>query len=274
MDRLTTFANRRLYDNAVETLRAQGVQYESISPDPGFQKVAVPALLAGADGAPTLSAAGIVVPGWVDYQAPRHKVPAEPPLVFDDDIMGECAIMVLAPCVADAAKLRLIAHVSGDLARVLPYLNAEMPAGSYGRDPETLTYQDAYRMISLYSYRITIAKADDIVDAWRVLEGIRRLVNQVWMRRHTITPMYERRSRPPALEIFKRLPGTSCRKCGEKACMAFACRLWRGEGTPTECRPIFEDAAYAHLREPFLQICAGLGLTVGEAGTVDAPKEL
>jgi hypothetical protein len=31
---------------------------------------------------------------------------------------------------------------------------------------------------------------------------------------------------------------------------------------------VFEDPAYAHLREPLLQICAGLGLAAGE-GTDD-----
>ena len=260
MDRLTTFANRRLYDGAVEVLRARGVRVEVISPDPGYAQVGVPALAAESDAAPVLSAAGVFVSGWVDFRPPNRSVPGDAPPAFTDDILGECAIMVLAPCVADVAKLRLIA----------PFLNAEMPAGSYGQDPATYTYQDAYRMISLYSHRITIAKADDIVDAWRVLESIRRLVNETWLRRASITPMYERRSRPPALEIYKRLPGTSCRQCGEKACLAFACRVWRGEGSPSECRPVFEDPAYAHLREPLLQICAGLGLT---AAAVDEGVE-
>ncbi|MDD5704497.1 MAG: (Fe-S)-binding protein, partial [Kiritimatiellae bacterium] len=110
-------------------------------------------------------------------------------------------------------------------------------------------------------------KADVITDAWRVLECIRRLVNETWLRRDAITPLYERRSRPPALEVYKRLPGINCRKCGEKTCLAFACRLWRGEGVPSECRPIFEDPVHARLQEPYLQICAGLGLTAGAAAT-------
>jgi len=268
MDRLTTFANRKVYGSAVEVLRARGVRFEVISPDPGYAQVGVPALAAKADAAPVLSEVGAFVSGWVDYRAPARTVPAATPPAYAEDIMGECAIMVLAPCVADAARLRLIAHTAGDISRVFPYLNAEMPAGSYGREPETLTYQDAYRMISLYAHRITIAKTDDIVDSWRVLESVRRLVNETWLRRGSIEPMYERRSRPPALEIYKRLPGTSCRRCGEKACLAFACRLWRGEGSPSECRPVFDDPAYAHLREPLLQICSGLGLAAGE-GTDD-----
>ena len=86
--------------------------------------------------------------------------------VFPEDVFGQCAIMVLGPCVADVTKLRLIVHTSGAIAQVFPYLNAEMPAASYNREVATLTYQDAYRMISLYPHRITIAKADDIVDAW------------------------------------------------------------------------------------------------------------
>ena len=192
----------------------------------------VPALVCGNDAPAALADAGVVVSGWVDFHAPGAAVPGDPPPDFPEDAFGRCAIMVLAPCVADVTKLRLIAHTSGDLAPVFPFLNAEMSAASYNRETETLTYHDVYRMVSLYPHRITIAKADGIVDAWRVLESIRCLVNRTWARRGEITPAYQQRSRPPALEIYRRLPGTNCRECGGETCMAFACRLWRGEGRP------------------------------------------
>jgi len=42
----------------------------------------------------------------------------------------------------------------------------------------------------------------------------------------------------------------------------------RGEGNPKECRPVFDDPAFARLREPFLQICAGLGLAGEETDKI------
>ena len=101
--------------------------------------------------------------------------------------------------------------------------------------------------------------AMELVDAWHTLEKIRCRVNDTWGRRHSIAPCWEMRKKPPALEIYKRLPGTNCRACGEKTCLAFSVRLWSGEVKPSLCTPIF-TGAYGHLRAPFLEICSSLGL--------------
>ena len=71
------------------------------------------------------------------------------------------------------------------------------------------------------------------------------------------------RERPPALEIFKRLPRTNCRACGEATCLAFAVQVWQGRRLPRECRPVCEGE-YAHLKDALVEICAGLG--VAESG--------
>ena len=68
--------------------------------------------------------------------------------------------MVLSPCVADETKIRLIAHLKGDLSPALPYLNAVIPQASFSPTADLLTFMDGYRMISLYRRRITIAKAE------------------------------------------------------------------------------------------------------------------
>jgi ArsR family metal-binding transcriptional regulator len=205
------------------------------------------------------SAGGFVCSGWVDCRTSTLSVPDSSPPRFAEDVFGRCVIMVLAPCVADESKLRLVAHLSGDLGPVMPYLNATRASGRFCKDGPIFTFMDGPRMISLYAHRITLAKADQIVDAWRVLEQVRVWVNEVWQRRETITPSYELRSRPPALEVYRRLPGTSCRACGEKTCMAFAIRLWNAEVSPAQCTPVF-SGAFGHLRPALLSICAGLGI--------------
>jgi ArsR family metal-binding transcriptional regulator len=159
--------------------------------------------------------------------------------------------------------------MSGDLTGVLPYLNAEMAGATYCRDAETLTYMDGYRLVSLYPRRLTVAKADELVDAWRTLEGIRCLVNETWRRRGSISPSWEMRRKPPALEIYKRLPGTNCRACGEKTCMAFALGLWNGAVDPSLCAAVF-SGEHGHLKGPLLQICSSLGLAVGAGALEDA----
>jgi len=170
--------------------------------------------------------------------------------------------MVLGPCVADETKIRLIAHLKGDLGPVLPYLNAVIPQASYSPTAEILTFMEGYRMIALYRRRITIAKADEIVDGWLTLERIRRIVEHTWAGRSQIEPSFEIRKRPPAIEIFKRLPRTNCGRCGEPTCLAFAMRLWTGESSVGRCLPVFEEGgAASHLKEALIEICAGMGLT-------------
>jgi ArsR family metal-binding transcriptional regulator len=118
---------------------------------------------------------------------------------------------------------------------------------------------DGYRMISLHPRRITVAKADDVIDAWRVLEFVRYQANLVWGRRASIEPSYQMRRRPPALEIFRRLPRTNCRLCGEATCLAFALEVWQGRRPIGDCRPVFTGDSNESA-QALLEICGGLGL--------------
>lgn len=258
---LTTFAQRGEFEKARRALDELGLPYEVVSPDPGYARVGVPSVAMDAETRVALAPRDneFVCSGWVDYRPARLEPPPDDPPAFADDVFGRAAIMVLAPCVADATKIRLIAHIAGDLTEVFPYMNAEMQMASYNRNGPTFTFMDKYRMISLYPRRITVAKADEIVDAWRVLEMIRVRVNETWARRGEIEPSYEMRKKPPVLEVFKRLPGTNCKQCGELTCMAFACQVHSGMAPPSACKPVFEGE-YSRLREPLLEICRGLGV--------------
>ena len=99
-----------------------------------------------------------------------------------------------------------------------------------------------------------------------MLEKIRVWVNQNWQQRQTITPYYETRHRPPALEVYWRLPGTNCRACGEKMCMAFAFRLWNVETSLARCEPVFAGE-FGHLQPALLAICVGLGIDTKGLGS-------
>jgi len=265
MSRLvTTFPVLAEFEKARIALDELRLQYEVVQPGRACARVGVPAVVADQQARMILAARhrdDFTCSGWVDFRPTCAKALQEGPSEFPEDIFGEARIMVLAPCVADLSKIRLIAHISGDLAEVFPYLNTEMQQGCYNQQAPALTYMDRYRMVSLYPRRITIAKADEIVDAWHTLEAIRRRVNDVWARRNRIAPSYEMREKPPALEIFKRLPRTNCRVCGEATCLAFALKVWQGIISPSECKPVV-SGEYAHLRDALLEICRGLGVAV------------
>jgi ArsR family metal-binding transcriptional regulator len=262
---LGTFSNRAQFEKARAALAGLSLPYRLVTPAPGFERVGIPSLVLDEDTHRALYAGGadaFTCAGWVRYRPATICVPAQEPTSFCDDRFGQTAIVVLAPCVADPARIRLIAHISGDLTEVFPYLNTQMHEACFNRHGPTFTFMDGHRMISLYPRRITIAKADEIVDAWRTLEAIRCRVNETWARRAEIPPSYEMREKPPALEIFKRLPRTNCRACGELTCLAFAVKLWSGGGQVSQCQPVFAGDS-APLRPALLEICRGLGVIDG-----------
>jgi ArsR family metal-binding transcriptional regulator len=173
--------------------------------------------------------------------------------------------MVHAPCIADAQRIRIIAHLSGNLMEVFPYLNAEIHRGCYTPGGPSFTFSDGPRTVSLYPRSIAIGKAEDIVDVWRLLEEIRRLVNETWARRGAIEPCHETRHRPTVLEILKHLPQTNCRACGEQTCLAFATKLHAGQAEVLRCRPVFQGE-HAHLKDTLLRIGMKLGLVPRSPG--------
>jgi ArsR family metal-binding transcriptional regulator len=257
----TTCPVRPEFERAVSALNDMGAAYQRIDPTPALTRVAVPALVVNREVRASLQSeeTEIVFSGWVEHRPAAASMPDEPAPQGDGVCFRRAAIMVLGPCVADETKIRLVAHIEGDLSPALPYLNAVMPHASYLPRAETLTYLDGHRMVALYARRITIAKADDIVDAWVTLDRIRRQVEDTWARSASIEPSFETRKRPPALEIYKRLPRTNCGVCGEMTCMAFALRLWSGQVSVHACTPAFEPGNHAR-RDALLDIVAGMGL--------------
>jgi ArsR family metal-binding transcriptional regulator len=248
---IIVFPNAGELDKARALLSASGVGATPVAP--------APALVTDPAGLSVIQRAGprITIAGWTEYRPSQSQIPVCAP--FAGDVFGEASIMFFGPCMADETKVRLVAHLSGDVTEVLPYLNAEMRQACYNACGPSLTFMEGYRLVTVYARRVALGKADDIVDACRVLESLRARVNQIWARRASITPSREMRSKPPMLEVYKRLPRTNCGNCGEATCMAFAAKLWMGEGKLSRCTPVFEGD-YKHLRGALVEVCAGLGV--------------
>lgn len=269
MDLIAAFARRSEFEKARALLAGLQLPHDVLSPDPAYSLVGAPALVCDSEGLSAIhSDHAIVCAGWTQYRASPAAIPEQPPVRFEEDVLQEAVIMFFGPCMADENRIRLIAFLAGDLTAVLPYLNATMPQACFNAGPCTLTYMDGRRLIGLHPRRVTIGRADGLTDGWRTLEKIRVLVNRVWARRATLVPSFELRAKPPAIEIYKRLPRTNCQACGEETCMAFAASLWQGTASPAQCSPVFSDE-YAGLRAPLLEICRGIGL-LDPAGDIEA----
>jgi ArsR family metal-binding transcriptional regulator len=262
---ITTFPNYEEFAKAKAMLDGYAASYHIILPGSGYAAVGIPAIRIEDRDRSLFGMSDslrIITAGWVNFSESTQAVPDVAPAIYPQDVFGKTAVMVLQPCIADPDKLRAIAHISGNLAEAFPYMNSVRKDAFYNVDGPTFTFMDQYRMISLYPSRIAMAKVDNIIDIWRVLESLRVFCNECWQNRQSIKPSYELRKKPAALEIYIRLPRTDCGLCGEKTCIAFALRLWSGQISLFQCKPVFGGAC-ADLREPLFEICAGLGIEKG-----------
>ncbi|RME22724.1 MAG: hypothetical protein D6806_12500 [Deltaproteobacteria bacterium] len=271
---LTTFSTGLDFVVACERLSRLGIDHRVIEPPHDLCFCPVPALVMTreARAAWEKDCSGRTgCSGWVDYRPEEDTALISAGACYEEDAVGQVAICVLQPCVADETKIRFVAECEKDMDPVLPYLNAVMSAASYNPQARSLTFLLGQRLVSLGGRRITVAKADGIVDAWRCLDRVKGMLNEAWARRSEIEPCFESRSRPPALELLKRLPGDDCGACGELTCMAFALRLWSGEVKLSDCRPLYRPENEERLRA-LRQICAGLGVMDESEPVTSQPK--
>ncbi len=188
-------------------------------------------------------------------RAKEYKV-----LESNEEFLRSITLCYVAPCMADEKKIRLIGYFDRDITEILPYLNTVIKGASYNKGASTLTYAKERRLINLYNIKITIAKADDIIDAWVILDEIKKLVNNTYSNRNTIKPNYEEKIKVTALQIYGWLPKTNCRACGEATCLAFACRLLQGEQKLSKCVPLSTELKFAENNKIMQEMAEALGV--------------
>jgi len=178
----------------------------------------------------------------------------------EGEFLKSTTLCYVAPCIADEKKIRLIAYFSCDISEILPYLNAVIKGASYNKNAPTLTYTKGRRMINLYNIKIAIAKADDIIDAWNILNELKELINKTYQNRDKITPNYEEKVKITALQIYGWLPKTNCKACGEATCLAFAVRLLQGEQKLSKCAPLSTESKFTENMKIMQEMAAALGV--------------
>jgi ArsR family metal-binding transcriptional regulator len=151
------------------------------------------------------------------------------------------------PCDSAAESLGSIAHLTTDISQVLPLLNASLPGAVYYPYADALTWKQGGLNVAFHPYQIAIASVDDRQAAADKLAEMVDLVNRIWSRRDEITPDFEKHQRPVPMTIYRLLPRTNCRSCGEPSCFTFALKLAAGERQLDDCSPLLEPARAEHL---------------------------
>jgi ArsR family metal-binding transcriptional regulator len=144
-------------------------------------------------------------------------------------------------CNPSFQSLHCIAHLDQDITEALPYLNATLGGFEYFREPPAVTFRVQGKIITVHPREIAVNALRDEEEAEKIIQWLKKEINDAWDRRSEIEPKYEGLPKPKLLEILKLLPKTNCRECGEATCMVFAAKVAEGAKGPEQCPPLSEE---------------------------------
>ena len=175
------------------------------------------------------------------------------------------------PCIADPMKIRVIAEVSEEIQEVFPYLNAVLKGCIYNHAANTLTIRKDQILITLHALHITLAKIEDEEEAEKILGFLKDLINETYESRAKIEPNYSMAAELKALDIFKLLPETNCKKCGEPTCLAFAVKLVGRNIEIVKCDPLFSEG-YQDKQKALLELLYAAGYDIPAGNSYPGEK--
>ena len=144
------------------------------------------------------------------------------------------------PCDPGAERFSAFAELAVDISEVLPYLNATLHGAIYYRAANALTWKKGGHNLAFHAFQIATSNVEDYDAAVKEIDGLVKLINRTWDRRAEITPDFETRQRPPLMTVYKLLPQTNCKQCGEPTCYSFAIKLVASQKKLAECAPLTE----------------------------------
>jgi ArsR family metal-binding transcriptional regulator len=179
-----------------------------------------------------------------DFGKNFMEAKAEKPAEVKKDLTGTKPLQVtevrqLLPCIADASKFRIIARVEPALGGALKLLEPLFPRARYSERIGALIIQKGNILITLYSTgNVTMTMIGSGDEARAILEGLKETINEAIAK--GVTPVPRERVKVDHTEVYKYLPKTDCKICGEQSCYSFAVRLVGGETALEKCTPLLE----------------------------------
>lgn len=141
--------------------------------------------------------------------------------------------------------------VEPDLTDLLPYINAEaekakyIPALNWVKfrfHGYPIEHKGAAWDVAIHKNTISVRMFKDKDTAALICEEVVKYINDIYRCRDQITPSYKEWSQPRAIDIFKYLPKSNCKKCRQPTCMAFATKLVLDEVNLEDCPELLPDS--------------------------------
>lgn len=141
---------------------------------------------------------------------------------------------------AEHVEYEVVAHLSVDISPVLPYLNATLPRAIYAPRGPALSWRQGDSNIGFWPHRFAVDHLHSREEIEGTVARLVRLVNETWDRRDQIEPDETTRQYLQPLEIYRSLPQTNCKACGEATCFSFALKLVVAQSKLEKCTPLYE----------------------------------
>ena len=137
------------------------------------------------------------------------------------------------------------ANLDEDISDLLPYLNATQAKAQYFPKSPYLKFDWQGHRVVVQGSEVRVSNFPDDKDAYKGVEEVVRLIQDVEAKKEEITPDYTPYNPPKALDLFKLMPRkSSCGKCGFPSCMAFAVALSADETELELCEELIKDENY------------------------------
>ena len=160
------------------------------------------------------------------------------------------------PCEPGAERWTVKAALDDDIGDALPYLNTTLKGAIYNHAARALTWRMGGHAIAIRPREVAISNLTDQDAAAIEVKRVADLINRTWDRRAEITPSIETRQRLKLMEVYKCLPVTNCKLCGQPTCFTFALKVTAGEIEIEHCAPLFTEA-FHYMREKMLMLLEG-----------------
>jgi ArsR family metal-binding transcriptional regulator len=160
------------------------------------------------------------------------------------------------PCEPGAERWSVKAALDDDIGDALSYLNATLKGAIYNHAACALTWRMGGHSIAIRPREIAISNLRDQDAAATEVKRVVDLINRTWERRAEMTPSVEMRQRLKPMDVYKLLPATNCKACGQPTCFIFALKVTAGEAQPEQCPPLFAEA-YREQRGKLLALLEG-----------------
>lgn len=149
-----------------------------------------------------------------------------------------------------------IADLDADISAVLPYLNASLGRAIYLPDRPALSWRHEERNIGFWPRQIAVDHIESREQVEVVVGHLVDLVNRVWDNRGLTEPDHSTHKQLQPLELFRLLPRTNCRLCGEATCFNFALKLVAAQADLSACQPLAQNPELETNRRQIEQLVA------------------